>query len=79
MCRTRFPQAWAALQKLSGSIDEHAMIAMNARAELQGVAFDVIARDYLAAKARRRSRVGARTDAASAASGPSCSAPTWRG
>jgi osmoprotectant transport system permease protein len=48
---TRFPQAWAALQKLGGSIDESAMIAMNARAELQGVAFDVIARDHLAAKA----------------------------
>ncbi|WP_341918894.1 glycine betaine ABC transporter substrate-binding protein [Polaromonas sp. YR568] len=47
---TRFPQAWAALQKLSGSIDENAMIAMNARAELQGVAFDVIARDHLIAK-----------------------------
>ncbi|MDO8385238.1 MAG: glycine betaine ABC transporter substrate-binding protein [Polaromonas sp.] len=46
----RFPQAWAALQKLEGSIDENAMIAMNARAELQGVAFDVIARDHLAAK-----------------------------
>lgn len=46
----RFPQAWAALQKLSGSIDENAMIAMNARAELQGVAFDVIARDHLAGK-----------------------------
>lgn len=44
----RFPQAWAALQKLGGSIDENAMIAMNARAELQGVAFDVIARDHLA-------------------------------
>ncbi|MDO9113338.1 MAG: glycine betaine ABC transporter substrate-binding protein [Polaromonas sp.] len=48
---TRFPQAWAALQKLGGSIDENAMIAMNARAELQGVAFDVIARDHLTAKA----------------------------
>ncbi len=47
----RFPQAWAALQKLSGSIDENAMIAMNARAELQGVAFDVIARDHLRNKA----------------------------
>ncbi len=47
----RFPQAWAALQKLKGSIDENAMIAMNARAELQGVAFDVIARDHLAGKA----------------------------
>ena len=48
---TRFPKAWAALQTLSGSIDERAMIAMNARAELQGVAFDQIARDHLAAKA----------------------------
>lgn len=45
---TRWPAAWAALQKLEGRIDERAMIAMNARAELQGVAFDVIARDYLA-------------------------------
>ncbi|MDI1238503.1 MAG: glycine betaine ABC transporter substrate-binding protein [Polaromonas sp.] len=48
---TRFPQAWAALQKLEGSINETAMIAMNARAELKGVAFDVIARDHLTAKA----------------------------
>ena len=44
----RFPKAWAALQTLAGSINETAMIAMNARAELQGVAFDVIARDHLA-------------------------------
>ncbi len=44
---TRWPAAWAALQKLEGRIDERAMIAMNARAELQGVAFEVIARDYL--------------------------------
>jgi len=44
----RFPQAWAALQKLQGSISEKAMIAMNARAELEGAAFDVIARDHLA-------------------------------
>ncbi|VTU15892.1 Glycine betaine/carnitine/choline transport system permease protein OpuCB [Variovorax sp. SRS16] len=43
----RFPQAWAALTKLEGRIDERAMIAMNARAELQGAAFDVIARDFL--------------------------------
>ena len=47
----RFPKAWAALQKLEGSINETAMIAMNARAELKGVAFDVIARDHLVAKA----------------------------
>ncbi|MET3495985.1 ABC transporter permease/substrate-binding protein [Variovorax boronicumulans] len=45
---TRLPKAWAALQTLEGRIDEHAMIAMNARAELQSVPFDAIARDFLA-------------------------------
>ena len=45
---TRFAQAWGALQKLQGRIDERAMIAMNARAELSGVGFDTIARDQLA-------------------------------
>ncbi|CAN5771455.1 glycine betaine ABC transporter substrate-binding protein [soil metagenome] len=45
----RFPAQWAAMQALGGSIDEAAMIAMNARAELNGVAFDVIARDHLRA------------------------------
>ncbi len=43
----RFPVAWAAMQKLEGRIDERAMIAMNARAELQGEGFEVIARDFL--------------------------------
>jgi osmoprotectant transport system permease protein len=43
----KFPAQWAAMQKLGGSIDEAKMIAMNARAELQGVAFDVIAREHL--------------------------------
>ena len=47
----RFPVAWAALQRLEGSIDETEMIAMNARAELQSVAFDTIARDHLAGTA----------------------------
>jgi osmoprotectant transport system permease protein len=55
----KFPRAWAALQKLQGRIDEHAMIAMNAKAELQGEKFDAIARDFLAgrtaAKAQRAS------------------------
>jgi len=46
---TRLPEAWASLRMLGGRIDERSMIAMNARAELQGVAFDVIARDFLAA------------------------------
>jgi osmoprotectant transport system permease protein len=45
---TRHPQAWAALQTLEGRVNETMMIAMNARAELHGVAFDVIARDQLA-------------------------------
>jgi osmoprotectant transport system permease protein len=47
----KFPQAWAALQKLQGRIDERAMIAMNAKAELQSQAFDAIARDFLAGAA----------------------------
>ena len=45
----RFPAAWRDLQSLEGRIDEHRMIAMNARAELQGVPFAAIARDALAA------------------------------
>ena len=47
----RLPAAWAALQRLGGSIDEAQMIAMNARAELQSVAFETIARDHLAGAA----------------------------
>lgn len=47
----RYPAAWAAMRELAGTIDEHAMIAMNARAELGGVPFAVIARDRLAAGA----------------------------
>ncbi|URI08394.1 ABC transporter permease subunit [Aquincola tertiaricarbonis] len=46
----RFPAAWQALQALAGSIDEREMIAMNARAELQGVPFETIARDHLAGR-----------------------------
>lgn len=46
----RLPQAWAALQQLEGRIDEHSMIGMNARAELQGTDFATIARDFLAGK-----------------------------
>lgn len=48
----RLPKAWAALQALEGKVDEHAMIAMNARAELQGVPFDQIARDFIASTSR---------------------------
>ena len=47
----RFPAAWGALQRLEGSIDEATMIAMNARAELEGAAFGAIARDHLRGRA----------------------------
>ena len=47
----RFPTAWAAWQALEGSISEAQMIGMNARAELNSVAFDVIAREHLAGAA----------------------------
>jgi osmoprotectant transport system permease protein len=67
----RFPRAWQALQSLAGGIDERLMIAMNARAELQGVAFDVIARDFLVA---RRAASGSGAGASSGASAPGASA-----
>lgn len=44
----RFPQGWAAIGQLAGRIDEHAMIDMNARAELNGEDFASIARGFLA-------------------------------
>jgi osmoprotectant transport system permease protein len=43
----RFPAAWAALAKLEGRIDEAAMIAMNAAAELEGRTFAAIAAAFL--------------------------------
>jgi osmoprotectant transport system permease protein len=49
----RQPAAWHALQALAGRIDERAMIAMNARAELQGEGFDAIARDFVEGSAAR--------------------------
>ena len=64
----RFAQAWAALQRLAGSIDERTMIALNARAELEGAAFETIARDHLAA-ARSKTRGTAAASAAGPAGG----------
>jgi osmoprotectant transport system permease protein len=55
---TRFPKAWAAMQKLQGRIDEHAMIAMNARAELSGVGFDTIAREWLSGATPKEGAAG---------------------
>ena len=58
----RFPQAWAAIERLTGRIDETRMIAMNAEAELGGRAFGPIAGDFL--------------KGAQAASGAAAGAPT---
>lgn len=49
----RHPRAWAALQTLRGRIDENAMIAMNAQAEVKRRPFDAIARDFLAAHGQK--------------------------
>jgi len=49
----RAPAAWARLQALEAAIDERAMIAMNARAELESVPFETIARDFVAGLAGR--------------------------
>jgi osmoprotectant transport system permease protein len=52
----RLPAAWAALQTLRGRIDEPAMIAMNARAELQGQGFAQIAGELLRGKTAQHAR-----------------------
>ena len=65
----RDPAAWSALQTLQGRISEDAMIAMNARAELQSVPFDAIARDFLAAPAATATESAAGASAAPAAGG----------
>ncbi|WP_343607056.1 glycine betaine ABC transporter substrate-binding protein [Roseateles sp.] len=69
------PRAWAALQTLRGRIDEAAMIAMNAQAEIQRQPFDAIARAFLA---KPRSHAVGTPAAASASASASASgaAPT---
>ena len=69
----RHPRAWAALQTLRGRIDEAAMIAMNAQAEIQRQPFDAIARDFLA---KPRSQAVGTPAAASASASASGAAPT---
>jgi osmoprotectant transport system permease protein len=46
----RFPAAFNELKKLEKRIDEQAMVRLNARAELDKVAFADVAREYLGAK-----------------------------
>lgn len=43
----RFPQAWAALRKLEGTIDNQRMIALNAAVEIDGKSFADVATDFL--------------------------------
>ena len=47
---SRAPAAWKAIRTLEGRIDEAAMIAMNAAAEIDGRAFATVAADFLAGK-----------------------------
>lgn len=54
----RFPAAWAALQRLEGRIDETRMAQLNARAEVDGVPFDVLAREALAPAAQDAGTAG---------------------
>jgi osmoprotectant transport system permease protein len=46
----RFPQAWAALEKLQGTLDDAAMRRLNAAAELEGREFGAIASAWLGAR-----------------------------
>ncbi len=73
----RFPKAWAALQKLAGSIDERAMIAMNARAELESADFETIARDHLAGKGAAKT-AAARRDLSAKLFGPDLARLTFQ-
>lgn len=47
----RFPQAWAALAQLAGSLDEAAVRRLNAAAELEGRDFAAVAAEWLAQRA----------------------------
>jgi len=47
----RLPQAWKALQKLEGAIDEQQMIRLNAAAELEHLSFADAAREFVSGKA----------------------------
>ena len=71
----RQPAAWAALQSLQGRINEQAMIAMNAQAELQGMGFAQIAQGFLHPESQN---AAAATAAKKAAIPPSFGALLWQ-
>jgi len=52
----RHPAAFAALAKLQGRIDAETMIRLNARAELDKLPFDAVAREYFAIESGARQR-----------------------
>jgi osmoprotectant transport system permease protein len=56
----RFPESWAALQKLEGRISTRQMIALNAEVEVSGVRFADAARSFLAGTSGPGSEGGAR-------------------
>jgi osmoprotectant transport system permease protein len=43
----RHPRAWAEVARLEGRLDAATMVRLNARAELDGLAFDAVAREHL--------------------------------
>jgi osmoprotectant transport system permease protein len=45
----RFPRSWQAVQQLQGRIDATRMIGMNGAAELSGLSFPAVAREFLSA------------------------------
>ena len=51
---TRFPQAWAALARLEGTLDARRMIRLNAAAELQGATFSEAAGLYFSVGEKSR-------------------------
>jgi osmoprotectant transport system permease protein len=50
----RFPQAWQALQRLEGRIDDAAMRRLNARAEIEKLEFAAVATEWLTQKGQVR-------------------------
>jgi len=54
----RFPQAWSAIQKLEGKIDNAQMIAMNAAVEIDGLSFAQAAQQFVAKSPLTVERVG---------------------
>jgi osmoprotectant transport system permease protein len=73
---TRFAQAWAALQKLEGRIDDAAMRRMNARAEIDGQDFAAVAAEWLTQGA---AAAGAQPNAAGTQSNAAGSPPNATG